>query len=307
MLDKNTWLYGLSTDTGTVRKENQDHIALLFPSKDKGNGGALAMVADGMGGHAGGSMASGLAIQLMSNWWENGPGKGKGHRINPEQVQSEVAAVFQDINNRLVEYGNRHDQSGTTLSALILNDQCYHVFHVGDSRIYRLRTHSAKPVNHGSRSAGEADTGPLNATRTLSLGNPLWQLTEDQSWVGQQVKHGLMTWEEARVHPRRNLLLNCLGVDESLNIFYQGGSYSPGDLFMLCSDGYHGMFSEEEISQQLQRVPRTPEGFQIASQTMMVEALHRGSQDNVSVMLLQREPYVRSGWSRVLSLFEKRR
>lgn len=287
------WRFGKFTHTGNVRQENQDHIAVLLPAPHVRVLTVLAMVADGMGGHYDGSMASALAIQLMTEWWQEGPFNQRGYHLDSEQLAFEVTGVFHQINSRLAQYGEEHNQTtGTTLSVLILSKSSYYVFHVGDSRIYRYRP----PARQSNAGAGfrDMDTVPLDVTYDAVCNSSIMQLTEDHSWVAAQVKNGLMSWDEARVHPRRNLLMNCLGVDSFLQVYVQKGDYEPGDLFMLCTDGYHGVFGNAEIAAHLCNT--VDKNLQSWCENLVKMAMQRGSQDNVSVLLVQ--PPSPAAWRR---------
>lgn len=289
------WRFGMFTHTGNVRQENQDNLAVLLSAPHVRVSMMLAMVADGMGGHYGGSLASALAIRLMSEWWQEGPFNQRGYHLDAEQLVSEVAGVFHQINHCLVQYGEEHNQTtGTTLSALILSKSSYYVFHVGDSRIYRYRSPARQSNEQANAGCSDMDTAPLDSTYDAVCHAAIIQLTEDQSWVAAQVKNGLMSWDEARVHPRRNLLMNCLGVDSFLQVYMQKGDYEPGDLFMLCTDGYHAMFGNAEIAAHLGNT--VDKNLQSRCENLVKLAMQRGSQDNVSVLLVQ--PPSPAAWRR---------
>lgn len=286
------WQYGAATHPGTIKKENQDRVIIKEGKVWKGVPLLLAAVADGMGGHAAGSMASETAATMLGQWWDQELTGIMKRKNMLEQTEIQLRELFAGINHNLVAYGQENNvQTGTTLSLLFLYGQRFLVLHVGDSRIYRICRHST------SKRCGRMDfkgqqlsdgTEPLDFSGTGHSGlERLGQITEDQSWVALQVNNGLMTAEEARVHPRRNILLHCLGIDSGLNIFSVSGMTSPGDAFLLCSDGYHALFTSQEILQDFDYFIADNGDFQHISRELVEKAVQRGATDNVSVIIVQ--------------------
>ena len=231
------------TDVGLTRAENQDACALFVT-----RGSALvAIVADGMGGHAGGATASRIAIETLHD------------RLLPtnEEVNGQIlTSAIQEANERI--YAKAQDEfeyrgMGTTVVALLLhaNGQAW-VAHVGDSRAYRLH------------------------------GDQFEQLTHDHSVVADLVKNGLISSAEAEVDPRRNEILRSVGGAPTVEVDLNTVSVRPGDRFLLCSDGLTGPVSVDDISNILANYE--PED---ATRTLVAKANEAGSPDNVTAVALQ--------------------
>lgn len=236
----------LKTDVGLVRSENQDFgvYTTRDEEKDSKPGGRLLIVADGMGGHRGGATASRLATETV-----------KAQYLGSDT--DDVAAALHDALTRANARVYNESQAnaelrgmGTTTSALVVREGDAWFGHVGDSRIYLVRD-------------GE-----------------IRQLTDDHSLVATMVREGLLTAEEAESHPRRNVLQRSLGVSEEVEVDVRGPMpVMVGDVFVLCSDGLHGVVKLEEI-REIAQMPIA----QAASEYVR-RALDRGAPDNVTVIV----------------------
>lgn len=234
----------LRSDVGKVRSENQDYGLVSSPAEWNPADGILMIVADGMGGHRGGATASRLAAStILSAFLE----------ARDSETGGALVTAIQRANERVFSESKSNQDlrgMGTTASALAVRNDRGWIGHVGDSRIYRLRS-------------GE-----------------LTQLTEDHSLVATMVKEGLITPEEAAVHPRRNVLQRSLGVASDIEIDHQDGfELLPGDIYLLCSDGLHGFVSLEKIRDAL-ALP--VEG---AAERCIELAHDAGAPDNVTVLI----------------------
>jgi protein phosphatase len=230
----------LLSDVGRARSENQDACG-EFRS---GGGARLLIVADGMGGHRGGDTASRLALEVLGT------------------AMSNAAAPDGSLLERAIEDANARVRSeseanlelrgmGTTCVALLFAPgNAAWVAHVGDSRAYRWRR------------------GSLEA------------LTRDHSLVGELVRRGEITPEEAEVHPRRNEILRSIGITSAVEVELRPIDVLPGDRYLLCSDGLSGVVSEHEISAVLAAEP--PDR---AAQILVDAANARGGPDNVTVAI----------------------
>ncbi|MBU9724260.1 MULTISPECIES: PP2C family protein-serine/threonine phosphatase [Bacillaceae] len=149
---------------------------------------------------------------------------------------------------------------------------------------------SLKASNH-YEAADTFETADLfQDTETMPFGKiELLQLTEDHSWVQKQVKLGLLQPEEAENHPKRNILLQCLGVGNGIVPYIRRGFYDTSDLFLLCSDGFHNMFSKEELGDLIFSLVDTygDKDLQVLSDYLVKLANDRGAYDNVTVGLIQ--------------------
>jgi len=236
----------MKTDVGRVRSENQDfgNYTTLAEETASQPGGRLLIVADGMGGHRGGATASRLA----------------GETIKEQYLGSETADIplalhqaFARANARVFSEAQSNADlrgMGTTTSALVVRGNSAWFAHVGDSRIYGIRD------------------------------DKIQQLTEDHSLVATMVREGLLTSQEAENHPRRNVLQRSLGVAEQVDIDVRGPlDVRERDIFVLCSDGLHGVVKENEIL----RIARLP--LQEAADEFVRLTLERGAPDNVTVIV----------------------
>ena len=236
----------LKTDVGMVRTENQDFGTYTTTAEEAASqpGGRLLIVADGMGGHRGGATASRLA----------------GETVKAQYLGSETSDIPTALRDALARANARvfsESQAnadlrgmGTTTSALVVRDKQGWFAHVGDSRIYLVR------------------------------GGEIKQLTEDHSLVATMVREGLLTSKEAETHPRRNVLQRSIGVGEEVEIDVRGPmDVQEGDVFILCSDGLHGVVKEEE----LREIARHP--IRQAADELIKRALERGAPDNVTVIV----------------------
>jgi protein phosphatase len=190
---------GARSDVGCIRQHNEDALIVAPP---------LYAVADGMGGHAAGEVASEIAIQTLV---QNAPSIADGDVL---------IAAMQAANLAIIEATKRgvgKSGMGTTLTALIVDGDHALIGHVGDSRVYLLRN------------------------------NSLTQLTEDHSLVAELVAIGELTPEQAAIHPKRSIITRALGNDRNLSVDIYRVSLNPQDRILLCTDGLSGMLSDNEI------------------------------------------------------------
>jgi PPM family protein phosphatase len=233
------------TDTGKVRSENQDFAIMTTPDEERASGkGRLMVVADGMGGHRGGATASRLASTTIRDRYLASEEDDVPAALL-RALESANAAVFAESQANPDLRG-----MGTTCSALVVKDGIGYVGHIGDSRIYRIRR-------------GEIE-----------------QLTQDHSLVASMVREGLLTSDEAEVHPRRNVLQRSMGVAAEVEIdISEPFAVLADDIFVLCSDGLHGLVKEAEMVE----VTRLP--LDDAAREFVRRALDRGAPDNVTVIV----------------------
>ena len=241
----------LRTDVGLVRSENQDFGTYTTPREESHShpGGRLLVVADGMGGHRGGATASRLA----------------GETVKAQYLGSETYDISQALREALARANARIFSEaqanpdlrgmGTTTSALVVKNNQAWFAHVGDSRIYVVR------------------------------GDDIRQITEDHSLVASMVREGLLTAKEAETHPRRNVLQRSMGVSEDVDIDVNGPfDVQKDDVFILCSDGLHGLVKEPELK-EIAALP-----IDQAATEYVKRALSRGAPDNVTVIVAKIVP-----------------
>jgi len=236
------------TDTGIVRSGNEDNYRMIA---DRG----VFIVADGMGGHAAGEVASEMAVQIIAR--ELGSLRGltdeeAGERLRNAIIESN-SAIF---DRTLTEHDKRG--MGTTITSLVLLPQRYLIGQVGDSRAYLLR------------------------------GDQLLQITKDHSYVQEQVDLGLLTPEQARVHPYSNVITRCIGANAEVVPDLYFGNLRPDDVLLLASDGLTGMLEDPHLSGILSGEG----GPQQWVDRLINEANRRGGLDNITAIAIRIEPDV---------------
>ncbi|HEY3933157.1 MAG TPA: Stp1/IreP family PP2C-type Ser/Thr phosphatase [Gemmatimonadales bacterium] len=233
------------TDVGVVRSGNEDTYLM---ANDRG----LFIVADGMGGHAAGEVASDMATRIIAE--EFHPVRG----MSDDELMSQLVASIRAANDAIFRRTlSEHDKRGmgTTTTVLDLLPRRYLIGQVGDSRAYLLR------------------------------GGVLSQLTKDHSYVQEQVDAGRLTPEEARVHPYANVITRCVGSSSDVVPDLYLGTLEADDLLLLASDGLTGMLDDEDVRQILSAGP----GLEEIVDALIAGANHRGGLDNVTVILVRIE------------------
>lgn len=228
------------TDRGKIRERNEDAV---YCNADEG----IFIVADGMGGHSGGEVASQIAIEVLAEKMRSCT------LINEKILKDGFALANQKINQAATEQG--YSLMGTTASLLALSDEnsVAKIGHVGDSRIYQYKR-------------------PL-----------LTRLTTDHSYVEELVEAGKITREEAFFHPNRNIITRALGTQDTVKTDLLEATFEPGDIFLLCSDGLSGKIQNKDIEVVLsERQPLKWKGEQLLEM-----ALERGGEDNISLILIE--------------------
>lgn len=234
------------TDIGKVREINQDY----YYTSEENSIPQLCLLADGMGGYKGGEIASKLAVESAKKYIEN----------NFSNNFSDKEEILKLIGNA-VEYANMvvYEKSkevkelegmGTTLEVcLIYNNKAY-IGHVGDSRIYRIR----KDV--------------------------IRKLTKDHSYVQQLVEDKKITREEAKVHPKKNMLTRALGCTPYVEPDLRARNFEKGDIFIMCSDGLTNMVEEKRIYELIKQ------DISKATNNLINEANSAGGYDNITVIII---------------------
>lgn len=210
----------------------------------------LFIVADGMGGHAAGEVASEMAVDTIGD--SLGSMSGTTDTEMAQRLRGAIRSANAAIFSRTLDEQDKRGM-GTTVTALVLRPQRYVIGQVGDSRAYLLRD------------------------------GHLLQLTKDHSYVQEQVDAGLLTQEQARIHPYSNVITRCVGAGEDVipDVYY--GSLRKGDLLLLASDGLTGMLEDE----QLAKILEDGEEPQHWVDRMITEANRRGGLDNITVIVIR--------------------
>jgi serine/threonine protein phosphatase PrpC len=231
------------TDVGLIRTGNEDNYTMV---PDRG----VFVVADGLGGHAAGEVASEMAVRGISRDLGSFVGATLDEAVGrvTTAIRAANAAIFE---RTLIEHDKRG--MGTTATVLILHGNRYLVGHVGDSRAYLLRD------------------------------GVIHQLTKDHSYVQEQVDAGYLTPEQARTHPYSNVITRCVGASGDVVPDIFSGTCRAGDLFLLASDGLTGMVEDEALAGIL-RTPGSPEKW---VDRMVAEANRRGGLDNITALVVR--------------------
>jgi len=245
------------SDVGRKRKGNEDALFLNPGQK-------LYVVADGMGGHAAGEVASRVAVDAINEFVTLTGGNeeitwpfGLDDSISYEGNRLKTA--IRHANRRVLEATREsaeYEGMATTVAAVLVDGSTANIAHVGDSRIY------------------------------LWSGGAISQLTSDHSWVNEQIQSGVISPEQARNHPLRNVVTRALGGRSDLLVDIQSRRMDPGEVLLLCSDGLTTMIGDEEIA----RILGEAGGDVARAATALVqEANDRGGEDNITVVLLKFE------------------
>lgn len=240
---------GVLTDVGNIRSRNEDSVAFIRPGNDQSKKkGALAIVADGMGGHSSGDIASKMAVKIIGHEY---------YRCPKNEPADELRQAFIEANRSIYSYSLSDpglNGMGTTATALVLKEGKAHLVHVGDSRLYRLHQ------------------------------KQLRQISEDQTLAMALIKEGLLNEEQAKSFPEKNVITNALGTKPAINNMetVREIEFAFHDQFLLCSDGLHDLFELEELQDHLLNYPP-----QIACETLVRIAKERGGHDNISLIILK--------------------
>jgi protein phosphatase len=235
------------TDPGMIRLENEDSIG-TYP--DTG----LAVLADGMGGHQAGEVASRMAVDVIVRYLTD-PYSPDKHQSVEKRVSESIRRANKSIHEAARERPE-YAGMGSTVVVALLRDGMLVVGHVGDSRLYRLR-------------AGQLE-----------------QITLDHSVVQELVSRGLFTLEEAQQSVGKNLVTRALGVDPEVEADVATLPLQPGDIFLLCSDGLNDVVGDSDIAQTLND---SAANLYTAAFRMVALANQRGGPDNISVILMRQE------------------
>jgi len=252
------------TDVGRRKKNNEDYFAIF--REDTQNlrlfkEGAILCVADGLGGHVGGEIASKLAVATFRDCLTKDP---PGAELDPEACDKHYAGILTDAmtsantnihetNKSLVKAGR---PMGTTLLAALVNPRKVYIANVGDSRGYHIRD-------------GE-----------------IISATVDHSWVDEQVALGLMTKAEAEADSRKNILTRCIGTHPEVPVDNYVWHIVPGDILLLCTDGLVNMVKDPDIRTVFQKRASAAE----YAKELVALANANGGRDNITVIVAQISP-----------------
>lgn len=239
--------FGAKTDLGRVRENNEDKFDYLEPDEPSvlATKGRTFAVADGMGGHSAGQVASELSLNVFirSYYSDSNPAVERCLQKAVREANAYVVDVARTIPGR--------SGMGATLTAVVVRDDDLFIAQVGDSRGYLLR------------------------------GSDFQQITEDHSWVAEQVRSGTMTLEEAESSPFRNVITRSMGGAPEVEADISAVKIQAGDRFLLCSDGLSGMIPHAEMGELLAQGSPS-----VAAWNLIDRANQYGGKDNVTAFVL---------------------
>jgi serine/threonine protein phosphatase PrpC len=234
------------TDVGRKRFHNEDSVAHIVPTDPvmMVKKGALFIVADGMGGHAAGEVASEIAVNTVCNMY---------YQVPSEDVPSALVHAVMSANAIIYQRSSENQSQqgmGTTCVAAVLQGTTAYIANVGDSRAYLIRQGQIR------------------------------QVSQDHSWVAEQVRAGFMTPEQAGMHAMRNMITRSMGFYPTVAVDIFTEQVTEGDILVLCSDGLSGMVSDSEILQIVQQF-----GPQESVYRLIERANGYGGVDNITVLI----------------------
>jgi PPM family protein phosphatase len=243
------------TDPGKVRILNEDDGG-IFVNTD---GVYLAVVADGMGGHRAGDVASHMTIEFLQKEWHE-----TKDIETAEQAEQWLRQKITEINQLLFSHSNENPECegmGTTIIAAICTDQFVSLAHIGDSRCYLLNESGYK------------------------------QLTDDHSLVYELVRTGQISKEDAEHHPRKNVILRALGTEQTVEIDILTVIFEQGDFLLICTDGLSNKVSEQEMVEILSN----KEALETRALEFIRLANQYGGEDNITLCLIEHAPSHQEG------------
>lgn len=211
------YLVAAHTDTGITKKVNQDSLTVKVAQTPQGQI-VLAVICDGMGGLAHGEVASAHVVLEFEQWFHTElRQKLADGDVSIEDIRRNWYRIVHQCNDDIVSYGRANaTDAGTTLTALLFVKDNYYLLHVGDCRVYEMTENMV-------------------------------QLTNDQTFVRREVELGHMTPEQALTDPRRNVLLQCVGVNYGIEPDFICGKVRTNATYLLCSDGFRHVITPQEI------------------------------------------------------------
>lgn len=250
----------LHTDIGIKKKTNQDSALILEAQTDKGNV-LFACLCDGMGGLAKGEVASAALIEQYKEWFYRELPRIIYTDLTSEQIRKSLEKILFDMCTKIMDYGKKCGVNlGTTSVALLIVQGRYYISNVGDSRAYKIS-------------------------------DGLYQLTKDQTLVQREIDLGRISPQEAETHPQRNVLLQCIGASDFIIPDFYEGETQLGDQFLLCSDGFRHVISEQEIYDKL-RAENVPDPISMKRALAELTELDKArlETDNITSVLVRLVP-----------------
>ncbi len=251
------YLIAAQTDIGSTRPANEDSVCIK-----RGHFGdmpvVLAAVCDGMGGLDKGGLASSTVVKTLSRWYDeklpaflNGP--------DWERIKCSLEELAEKLNRQISSFGeSTRTRLGTTLCAMLIIGSEYELINIGDSRAYL--------ISNGAR-----------------------QLTKDQTFIQRELDRGTITPEQARTHPKRNMLLQCIGASKQTVPEMSFGSIRSGEAYLLCTDGFRHFIGNDELFSVFGRTdaPLTEDGIRDDINRVITLVMQRGEKDNITAVVVR--------------------
>jgi protein phosphatase len=242
--------FAAGTDRGLVRDSNEDSYKIIPESSQNPY---VYIIADGMGGHNCGEVASRMAVDFISNYVQK-----DGNRLfSSQNIEEKLKKLVEDTNTTVFETSLKNPEAsgmGTTLTMAVIAGQKATVAHVGDSRLYLMRDEMIK------------------------------QITEDHTYIWELIKKGSLTREEAEVHPRKHVITRAIGSSPDLEVDMLTLEIQDEDILLLCTDGLTNMIGDDEIYRILK--DNEPEA---ACEGLIEAAKSKGGEDNITVIVIKCE------------------
>lgn len=243
------------TDVGQVRSHNEDSGGIFYNTA----GQMLGIVADGMGGHQGGEIASQLATDYIKEKWE-----ASEVFKSPNLLESWLTETVLEANKKVYKESKEKESlegMGTTVVIAVCTDEFITIAHIGDSRCYIYKNQEFK------------------------------QITEDHSLVNELLRSGQISVSDAEFHPRKNVLVRALGTEESVNSEIHTMEWEHENKLLLCSDGLSNKVTDQELAEFLAR----QEELEKTGQQLIDLANERGGEDNISLAIIHHDATPRAG------------
>jgi len=234
------------TDVGLVRNDNQDAVFSRVYSAKRG----LFIVADGMGGHRGGKVASTMAIEIITQYFE----ANYNNKMKTDQIKDVMIKAVEEANSKIYDKSLSAEElsgMGTTVVMMYLNDKKLYTVSAGDSRAY------------------------------VCSGTRIYQITTDHSLVANLISQGLISTEEAKAHPQKNVITRAVGSEDSIMVDFFETNLEKNDVVISCSDGLHGLVSDDEIAGVVAYAETD-----IADKLILL-AKEKGGNDNITVVAVK--------------------
>ena len=242
--------YSAKTDRGSVREINEDYFNIIsgYPGVP-----AAFIIADGMGGHNAGEIASRTSIDYISNLILESPEVLADSADMAETIRGLIVKANKAVYEKSLELPENHGMGTTLIMAVIVGNIMY-IGHVGDSRIYLVKK------------------------------DQMTRITTDHSYIEELIKNGSLTREEAEKHPNRNIITRAIGCSTDLEVDTYTCELAPEDYVVMCTDGLTSMVEETEIKNTV--MGNTPA---IACEELVARAIRGGGEDNITVIVIKNE------------------